>query len=92
MKRFALLLLALLFLLSSCVSNPKPDYDELESMLNQRDDEILRLEGKIDDLESLLRKVHDQVTPLFCYFEDNSGSYAEAYNAYEEISHLLVDY
>ena len=91
MKRFIVLLLALLVLLASC-AKPKPDYDELESMLNQRDDEILRLEGKIDDLESLLRKVHDQVTPLFCYFEDNSGSYAEAYNAYEEISHLLVDY
>lgn len=91
MKRFIVLLLALLVLLASC-AKPKPDYDELESRLNQRDDEILRLEGKIDDLESLLRKVRDQVTPLFCYFEDNSGSYAEAYNAYEEIRHLLVDY
>ena len=91
MKRFIVLLLALLVLLASC-AKPKPDYDELESRLYEREEEILRLEGKIDDLESLLRKVHDHVTPLFCYFEDKSGSYAEAYNAYEEICHLLVDY
>ena len=91
MKRFIVLLLALLVLLASC-AKPKPDYDELESMLNQRDDEILRLKGKIDDLESLLRKVRDQVTPLFCYFEDNSGSFSEAHAAYEKITQLLIDY
>lgn len=91
MKRFIVLLLALLVLLASC-AKPKPDYDELESRLYEREEEIHRLNNKIEDLHSLLRSVRDATTPLFSYFEDNSGSFSEAHAAYEKITQLLIDY
>ena len=97
MKRVlvVILVVGLLFVLSSCYSSSyvdklKDEWYEREVMYEAK---IEELQGKIEDYESALHDISWTFPIAYCYYEklDDDISEREAYDALESISKTLND-
>ena len=91
MKRVIFLLIICLLFLSAC-SSPKPTYEELEEKIYKYENEIAALNTRIENIYYDISQIGDAMSTLYVYFDEQSISFDEAYNAYDDIHNRLRDF
>lgn len=61
----------------------------LEDKILELEEEKAELSGTIEDYEDAFFKMNKLTTVLYCYFEEGSVSFDEAYDAYEELNSII---
>ena len=100
MKKYVFfLLLVILFLLSSC-DYTASQYDDMKEQLENEwiekygelEEKYYSLSAELESVYDDILKTDDDVSTLYLYFDENSISYDEAYDAYDSLSTKLRKY